>query len=180
MRITGGSLKSRPIPTQFSSHVRPSTDRVRESLFSFLAIHKGIDGASILDAFSGSGIIGLEFISRDASQVMSIDIDRKNTKHQLVICQTWDIKNWRIVEGNAIATPAILKKNGLSIPAFDIIFADPPYDMPNIQALYDIYMPLLFVGGWLIIEHKPQLIFPQLPHLKKEYGSTSMTIFARE
>jgi 16S rRNA (guanine966-N2)-methyltransferase len=83
MRITGGELKSRIIPANFANHVRPSTDRVRESLFNTVNHQKGIQDAQVLDLFSGSGIIALEFLSRGAAQVISIDKDKKNIFHQL-------------------------------------------------------------------------------------------------
>lgn len=179
MRITGGNLTSRIIPAQFANHVRPSTDRVRESLFNTLNHQKGISETQILDLFSGSGIIALEFLSRGAMQVISIDKDKKNITHQKQIKQSWAIESWAIAMGDALTVEKTLEKCGLQMPPFDIIFADPPYDMPNIQGLVSILMPLLAIQGWLIIEHKPQLVFAEQELLKKEYGSTTMTIFAK-
>lgn len=179
MRITGGNLTSRIIPAQFANHVRPSTDRVRESLFNTLNHQKGISETQILDLFSGSGIIALEFLSRGAMQVISIDKDKKNITHQQQIKQSWELESWSIAIGDALTVEKTLEKCGLQIPQFDIIFADPPYDMPNIQGLVSILMPLLAIQGWLIIEHKPQLVFAEQELLKKEYGSTTMTIFVK-
>lgn len=179
MRVTGGSLKGRIIPTQFANHVRPSTDRVRESLFNSLDHQKGISHTQVLDLFSGSGIIALEFISREAKGVYSIDLDKKNIKHQKSIVEEWQLPQWHIATGNALTPALTLQKNGLNIPQFDIIFADPPYAMPDIQGLYALLFPLLAPQGWLIIEHKPQLVFAEQELLKKEYGSTTMTIFAK-
>ena len=180
MRITGGNLTSRIIPAQFANHVRPSTDRVRESLFNTLNHHKGISETQILDLFSGSGIVALEFLSRGATQVISIDKDKKNITHQKKIKQSWELNSWAIAMGDALTVEKTLEKCGLQMPQFDIIFADPPYDMPDIQGLVSILMPLLADQGWLIIEHKPQLVFAEQELLKKEYGSTTMTIFAKE
>lgn len=179
MRITGGNLTSRIIPAQFANHVRPSTDRVRESLFNTLNHQKGISETQILDLFSGSGIIALEFLSRGAMQVISIDKDKKNITHQQQIKQSWELESWSIAIGDALTVEKTLEKCGLQMPQFDIIFADPPYDMPNIQGLVSILMPLLAIQGWLIIEHKPQLVFAEQELLKKEYGSTTMTIFVK-
>jgi len=179
MRITGGNLTSRIIPAQFANHVRPSTDRVRESLFNTLNHQKGISETQILDLFSGSGIIALEFLSRGANNVFSIDKDKKNITHQKQIKQSWALESWAIAMGDALTVEKTLEKCGLQMPPFDIIFADPPYDMPNIQGLVSILMPLLAIQGWLIIEHKPQLVFAEQELLKKEYGSTTMTIFAK-
>ena len=180
MRITGGNLTSRIIPAQFANHVRPSTDRVRESLFNTLNHQKGISETQILDLFSGSGIIALEFLSRGATQVISIDKDKKNITHQKAIQKSWELNSWAIAMGDALTVEKTLEKCGLQMPQFDIIFADPPYDMPDIQGLVSILMPLLADQGWLIIEHKPQLVFAEQELLKKEYGSTTMTIFAKE
>ena len=179
MRITGGNLTSRIIPAQFANHVRPSTDRVRESLFNTLNHQKEISETQILDLFSGSGIIALEFLSRGAMQVISIDKDKKNITHQKQIKQSWALESWAIAMGDALTVEKTLEKCGLQMLPFDIIFADPPYDMPNIQGLVSILMPLLAIQGWLIIEHKPQLVFAEQELLKKEYGSTTMTIFAK-
>ena len=180
MRITGGHLTSRIIPAQFANHVRPSTDRVRESLFNTLNHQKGISETQILDLFSGSGIIALEFLSRGATQVISIDKDKKNITHQKAIQKSWALNQWHVIFGDALTPQKSIEKIGLSMPPFDIIFADPPYDMPDIQGLVSILMPLLADQGWLIIEHKPQLVFAEQELLKKEYGSTTMTIFAKE
>jgi 16S rRNA (guanine(966)-N(2))-methyltransferase RsmD len=160
--------------------VRPSTDRVRESLFNSLDHQKGIADAHVLDLFSGSGIIALEFLTREAQSVFSIDLDKKNIAHQKHIAQTWNLPQWHIATGNALTPTQTLLKNNLQAPAqFDIIFADPPYAMPDIQGLHGLLYPLLLPGGWLIIEHKPQLVFAEQEFLKKEYGSTTMTIFAK-
>jgi 16S rRNA (guanine(966)-N(2))-methyltransferase RsmD len=180
MRVTGGSLKGRIIPSNFAHHVRPSTDRVRESLFNSLDHQKGIADAHVLDLFSGSGIIALEFLTREAQSVFSIDLDKKNIANQKHIAQTWNLPQWHIATGNALTPTQTLFKNHLQAPAqFDIIFADPPYAMPDIQGLHGLLYPLLLPGGWLIIEHKPQLVFAEQEFLKKEYGSTTMTIFAK-
>ena len=186
MRVTGGHLKGRIIPTQFASHVRPSTDRVRESLFNSLDHQKGIADTRVLDLFSGSGIIALEFLTREAQAVYSIDLDKKNIAHQKHIAKSWELQNWHIATGNALNPLSTLSKNrlngfeeGTTPPLFDFIFADPPYAMPNIQGLPQLLMPLLAPQGWLIIEHKPQLVFAEQEFAKKEYGSTTMTIFAK-
>jgi len=149
-------------------------------LFNTLNHQKGISETQILDLFSGSGIIALEFLSRGATQVISIDKDKKNITHQKKIKQSWELNSWAIAMGDALTVEKTLEKCGLQMPQFDIIFADPPYDMADIQGLVSILMPLLADQGWLIIEHKPQLVFAEQELLKKEYGSTTMTIFAKE
>ncbi|MBM3399281.1 MAG: 16S rRNA (guanine(966)-N(2))-methyltransferase RsmD, partial [Bacteroidetes bacterium] len=82
MRITGGKLKGQLLKGGFASHVRPTTDFVREALMNYLSSHYEIPGADVLDLFSGSGIIALEFLSRGAGSVVSLDIDTKNIWYQ--------------------------------------------------------------------------------------------------
>ncbi len=78
MRVTGGELKGRQLLPGFANHVRPSTDRVRESLFNSLQNQINLAETTVLDLFSGSGIIALEFLSRYTASVTSVDLDKKN------------------------------------------------------------------------------------------------------
>ena len=119
MRITGGELKSRIIPAQFAKHVRPSTDRVRESLFNALNHQKGISETRVLDLFAGSGIIALEFLSRGATQVISIDNDKKNITHQKQIKQSWELESWSIAIGDALTVEKTLEKVSDFEPLFE-------------------------------------------------------------
>jgi len=172
MRITGGVLSGWSYPKGFASHVRPSTDRVRESLFNLLNHRWTINGCRVLDLFSGSGIIAGEFLSYGADEVISVDRDFKNIQYQKEVHSKSEMfKNWKIKKRNVFT---FLSQN---TELFDIVFADPPYDLPNIQKLPDLILPHLKKGGLFVLEHAPQLVFPQEGTLKKEYGSTSITIF---
>jgi 16S rRNA (guanine(966)-N(2))-methyltransferase RsmD len=174
MRVTGGILKGWVIPNKFASHVRPSTDRMRESLFNSLVHQFGIEGKLVLDLFSGSGIIAAEFLSREASMVTSIDLDGKNILQQKSMQKERDLNHWEIIKQNIYKFEP---KNGQQ---FDIIFADPPYDIPNIQQFPKMFSEWLADDGIIILEHKPQLQFHEEHLLKKEYGSTTCTIFAKQ
>lgn len=172
MRVTGGDLKGWVIPNKFASHVRPSTDRVRESLFNSLMHHVGIDGMRVLDLFSGSGIIAAEFLSRGAQLVTSVDLDGKNILQQKEMKNVKQLTQWEIVKGNVL-------KFETNEP-YDIIFADPPYDIPNIQQFPKLFSNWLTDTGLLILEHRPQIQFHESFEWQKEYGSTTCTIFAKQ
>lgn len=174
MRVTGGNLKGWVIPTKFASHVRPSTDRMRESLFNSLVHQFGIEGKRILDLFSGSGIVAAEFLSRDAEKVTSVDLDSKNIFQQKLMQKERMLENWEILKLN------IYKFVPQKGEKFDIIFADPPYDIPNIQEFPKMFSEWLSDDGIIILEHKPQLQFHEDYLLKKDYGSTTCTIFAKQ
>jgi 16S rRNA G966 N2-methylase RsmD len=97
MRVTGGNLKGFQLNFGFAEHVRPSTDFMREGIFNFLMHEKGIENMEVLDLFSGSGIVSLEFLSRDANSVLSVDADIKNVKFQqkilLILINYWLLMN---------------------------------------------------------------------------------------
>lgn len=174
MRVTGGILKGWVIPTKFASHVRPSTDRMRESLFNSMVHQFGIEGKRVLDLFSGSGIVAAEFLSREASWVTSVDLDGKNIQQQKLMQKERMLENWEILKMN------IYKFVPQKEEKYDIIFADPPYDIPNIQEFPKMFSEWLTDDGILILEHKPQLQFHEPYLLKKDYGSTTCTIFAKQ
>ncbi len=175
MRVTGGKLKGWVLPQGFANHVRPSTDRMRESLFNLLEHHQGIEGLSVLDLFSGSGIIAAEFVSRGAKRVVSVDLDAKNIAHQKKVKQMReDAEVWEINKADVFK---FLQKTE---ERFDLIFADPPYGLPDLQSLPDQVLPLLMDGGWFIFEHQPQLVFNKPVLMRKDYGQTSCSIFALE
>ena len=172
MRITGGELSGLRIPTRFASHVRPSTDRVRESLFNSLQNQGLIEGAQVLDLFAGSGIMSAEFVSRGASEVTALDRDGKNIANLKELKAMHPLlSTLQIVKGD------VWKWNPEQ--SFDLIFADPPYDMPGIQSLPDRLLPWLKPGGKLLIEHKPQVQFAQPSEQTRTYGSTTITIFVQ-
>lgn len=123
MRITGGEFGGRVLKTPRGDHVRPTQDMVREALFSMLMAD--VPGARFLDLFAGTGSVGIEAMSRGASEVYWIEGDRGVAKTTLrnvseivgsdaefrVVCS--DVMRW-------------IKSVGRNM-AFDIVFADPPY-----------------------------------------------------
>ncbi len=205
MRITGGELKGRQLLPGFANHVRPSTDRVRESLFNSLQNQINLSETTVLDLFSGSGIIALEFLSRYTASVTSVDLDKKNIAYQKNIRQEWKITHQKLSQktthsqdGNATmensTTPRAISGSWEIIMAdiwkfipkvnekFDVIFADPPYHMPNVQQLPTLLLPLLNsknADAVLLFEHKPQLQFPSssTPQSVKNYGSSIISFF---
>ncbi len=203
MRITGGELKGRQLLTGFANHVRPSTDRVRESLFNSLQNQINLAETSVLDLFSGSGIIALEFLSRYTASVTSVDLDKKNIAYQKNIRQEWRISHEKLSlesklpadKSNSTPTTSSASVGNWEIimadiwkyipkvtDTYDVIFADPPYHMPNVQQLPSLLIPLLNPqnpDSVLLFEHKPQLQFPSssTPQSVKNYGSSIISFF---
>ena len=203
MRVTGGELKGRQLLPGFANHVRPSTDRVRESLFNSLQNQIDLSDTKVLDLFSGSGIITLEFLSRYTASVTSVDLDKKNITYQKNIRQEWRIPHEKLSlksklnadESNLTPTSSSIAVGNWEIimadiwkyipkvtDTYDVIFADPPYHMPNVQQLPSLLIPLLNPqnpDAVLLFEHKPQLQFPSttIPQSVKDYGSSIISFF---
>lgn len=132
MRVIGGIAKSTPLACLKGPLVRPTLDRVRESLFNQIA--GDIEGARFLDLFAGSGAIGIEAISRGAGEVVFVEL---NSKAQAVIyqnlakCRFLDSdseekksKDWILLKSNALHALKVLEERQ---HLFDLVYVDPPY-----------------------------------------------------
>jgi len=117
MKITAGHLRGRTLRVPEIEGLRPTPSRVREALFNILG---DIQDCSVLDLFSGSGIISLEALSRGASHAQSIEEDNDACKAMNLIQTSWDVENWHITRGTL---PRVLPEQA----HFDVIYADPPY-----------------------------------------------------
>ena len=132
MRVIGGTAKSIPLTSLKGARVRPTLDRVRESLFNQIAGE--IVGARLLDLFAGSGAIGIEALSRGAAEVVFVEL---NSKAQAIIyqnlakCRFLDSeseekksKNWILLKSNALHALKVLAERDHQ---FDLVYIDPPY-----------------------------------------------------
>jgi 16S rRNA (guanine966-N2)-methyltransferase len=137
LRIIGGEWRGRKIRFPGVAGLRPTPDRVRETLFNWLA--PVIGGSRCLDLFAGSGALGLEALSRGAAAVAFVERDR-NAAQQLSETAA------ALAQGRATVHQADVT-TWLAGPAtpFDIVFVDPPYD----SGLLPAAMQLLETGGWL-------------------------------
>jgi len=136
MRIIAGHHKGRTLESPAWDGLRPTSDRLRETLFNILAPRIG--AAAVLDGFAGTGAVGIEAISRGAAHVTFVDCDRRAT--DLV---ARNLARCRIEDGYAIIR-ADLGSPGTHLPpsSFDFIFLDPPYDLDPAEVMGR-------VGGWL-------------------------------
>ncbi|MFP4647611.1 MAG: 16S rRNA (guanine(966)-N(2))-methyltransferase RsmD [Halorhodospira sp.] len=118
LRIIGGQWRGRKLPVPEGS-VRPSSDRVRETLFNWLT--PSLPGARCLDLFAGTGALGLEALSRGANEAVLVEHDRH-------IAETLrrNLHNLHATGGQVAAVDALTYLRGLASP-FEIVFLDPPY-----------------------------------------------------
>jgi 16S rRNA (guanine966-N2)-methyltransferase len=176
LRIIAGSLKGRRIRVPPGSAIRPTPERVREALFSIVAAR--LPGGRVLDAFCGSGILGLEALSRGAAAVVFADSDGAALaalRSTALALELSDRTGW--APG---AIPASLRGQG----SFDLILADPPYQAevgPFLRAVSG--EDLLKVGGELVLERDarraPQGGEGLELNRTERYGSTCLHFYGR-
>lgn len=175
MRIIAGIYKGYQFKTYNGSNTRPTTDLAKESLFNALLNIYPIEACKVLDLFAGTGNIGLEFLSRGAESLVSIDANFANIEFMKKIKTELNIKTWQITKWDAL-------KYIKQIPSPpDIIFADPPYDFVQLHQLVDNITKANWFAdnnALFILEHSDKLIFdsPYL-FLKKQYGNTCFSFF---
>lgn len=179
MRIITGKARGLKLVTPKNYLVRPTADRVKEALFNI--IQSRIPGSTVLDAFAGTGNLGLEAWSRGADKVFYFDKSRESLK--LVKA---NVEKARAAEAvTLIHTDAV---NGLAMMVqqkrqFDVIFSDPPYDKGLNQKVVEALekWPVLKEGGLLVLEHslaeEPRDYVPEGLDIRSEkYGDTKISL----
>lgn len=130
VRIVGGIFKRTPISIDDRFGLRPTPERVRETVFDWLNhLLGGLSGCQVCDMFAGSGAMGLEAVSRGAEFVLSIEKEKKTAKNILSVVEKLHIKD----KVQVLCADALIAMKGLQAGAFDVIFIDPPFAL-NLQA----------------------------------------------
>lgn len=151
MRIIGGSLKGKKLFSIPGTKVRPTADRLRESIFNILSFK--VSEAIVLDLFSGTGAFGIESLSRGAKQAVfveksrdALDVIKRNIQASVLEKQIQVIK-WDILKNLNCLRRIPLR--------FDLVFMDPPYNRDMIQkGLRNLYhSDCLNQGGCIVVEH---------------------------
>ena len=177
MRIIGGRLGGRVIKLPRDLNLRPTTDFAKEGLFNILTNKLDFENISVLDLFSGTGYISIEFASRGCSSIMAIDHNFKCIGFLRSVSSDLDLN---INTGKADVFD-FLRSCGQT---FDLIFADPPYDLENIPMIHQLVheKKLLKKEGMLIIEHGPRTHLEELTGFKqkRKYGNVNFSFFEFE
>ncbi|MDX8414412.1 MAG: 16S rRNA (guanine(966)-N(2))-methyltransferase RsmD [Mariprofundales bacterium] len=146
MRITAGSLRGRRVlHAKQNRVVRPTTARVREALFNIIGT---LNGATVLDCFSGSGVVALEALSRGANAVVSLEQQHDAVCSMQLIGEQWGLTDrWSIMRADvARALPSLANSH------FSLIFADPPYRSDWSQQLPQLLVQHHITADHLVIE----------------------------
>lgn len=175
MRIISGKYKGRVlrIPSKFKA--RPTTDYAKTGLFNILENHFEFTEVSLLDLFSGTGSIGFECASRGSADVVMVE---KNSLHYLFITQTIELLGMKGVHAVRGDVFHFIRSSNRT---FDLVFADPPYNMQGIEKLPEQIFEsrLVAPGGWFVLEHSAFIDFRGHPHLRehRHYGNVHFSFF---
>ncbi len=148
VRIIGGRFKRTPLPVADVPGLRPTPDRVRETLFNWLA-HLRPDLASVrgLDLFAGTGALGFELASRGAKHVTLIERDAALVAQLQTLRDKLAAREVEILRGDALQVARTLPPR-----AIDLVFLDPPYDAGLHAPALAVVLPLLAPGALLYVE----------------------------
>ena len=154
---------------------RPTTDFAKENLFNILYNNFDFSELKVLDLFSGTGSISYEFASRGSISVISVE---SNFKHQSFIKKT--IEEFGMQQVKSIKSD-VFRYVKTCRDKFDIIFADPPYELKEIESIPDYIFEhnILNDSGWLIVEHGDKTSFSRHPAFieLRKYGGVNFSIF---
>jgi len=174
VRIISGDLKGRRLNPPKNLPVRPTTDKAKESLFNILNNEFYFDEITVLDLFAGTGSISYEFASRGTDKITSVDSDYRCATFIRKTAKDFNLPV-KVIKANVFS---FIKNHSLQ---YDIIFADPPYNLDKINELPDLIFDnnLLAPGGLLIIEHSSANNFSGHKHFTgtRTYSKVNFSFF---
>jgi 16S rRNA (guanine(966)-N(2))-methyltransferase RsmD len=190
LRITAGTLRGRRIPVP-PHDVRPTSERARQAFFNIVGPR--IQGAHFLDLFAGSGVFSFEAVSRGAADATAIDSSKKNVAAIQKVAKEWNVPVKGIVadvlkevaSGQWPVAGEVKLATGHWPPA-TIVYADPPYDFAQYDALLDVIDRLpLEKDAIIAIEHRRKTnLASETNHLRflrrAEYGEVWISMYARK
>ncbi len=175
MRIISGQFKGRRIQVPTNITARPTTDFAKEGLFNLLNNRIDFEGIDVLDLFAGTGSISIEFVSRDCKSVISIEQNDRHSTFIRKVCTDLKITNLSLIKTD------VFKFIASCHTQFDMIFADPPYELEQLAQIPDLIFEkkLLKEDGLFVLEHSSKNKFDQHPHFvdHRNYGNVNFSFF---
>ena len=175
MRIISGKYGRRRFDVPTNITARPTTDMARENLFNVLGNLIDFEGKTVLDLFAGTGAMSFEFLSRGCASVTAVEKARTQAEFIKRVQQQLADPNLTLVRGDVFKFVATCRQS------FDVIFADPPYDLPRFGEIPGLVLdsPLVHDGTLFIMEHPREHDFSGLPHFSQQrvYGKVNFSLF---
>ncbi len=153
MRIIAGELKGRQLKAPTWDGLRPTSDRLRETLFNILG--PSIRGARVLDGYAGTGAIGIEALSRGASQVTFVEHDPR-----AAALIEENLRRAAVTDRYAIIRAGLADASRRLGAVFDVVLLDPPYDEDAVAHALDAARPLALEPTRVVIEHAKRFPAP--------------------
>jgi len=173
MRVIGGRSRGRRLAAKLPRSVRPTSDRVRESIFDILGSLGGVEGLRAVDLFCGSGALGVEALSRGAASVTFVDLDPDAL---VAVRRNLDAVGLGGEPSTLVRAPLPAWLDGASVGSFDLALCDPPYDFTDWPALLgalraevavmESSSPIVLPEGWVVTR-------------ERRYGGTLVTVAHR-
>ena len=177
MRIIRGKYGKRRFDVPRNITARPTTDFARENIFNVLENMTDLEDAKALDLFAGTGAISLEFLSRGCGEVTAVEKARVQTSFLKSLQSQLHDPGLKIVHMDVFRYLASCKES------YDIVFADPPYDLPWFDEVAERVLDSDIVrpGGLFVLEHGKTRDYSALPCFVRHlaYGSVNFSIFRR-
>lgn len=178
MRIIGGSLKGIRFEPPKNIPTRPTTDFAKEGLFNTLNNSYNFENIKVLDLFGGTGSISYEFASRGCEDITTVEIFPKCADFIKQTVQKHKLNAIKVLRMDVFDYIKTCNQK------FHVIFAGPPYPLPNLATIPDLIFDHQLVEGegWFILEHNPNHNFEKHSHYfkNKNYGTTIFSIFTNK
>ena len=175
MRIIRGKYGRRRFDVPSNITARPTTDFARENIFNVIENLIDLEGAVALDLFAGTGAVSFEFLSRECESVTSVEKSHVQFNFIRKVRDQLNVKNMTLIKGDVFRFIETARQK------FDVIFVDPPYDLPNFGEIPGkiLASELVKPGTVFVMEHSKNYDFSQLPHFHQHraYGSVNFSIF---
>ena len=175
MRIISGKYGRRRFDVPTNITARPTTDMARENLFNVLNGLIDLEGKTVLDLFAGTGAMSFEFLSRGAARVTAVEKARTQAEFIKKVQRQLGDENLTLIRGDVFKFLATCRQS------FDVVFADPPYDLPRFGEIPQLILdsPLVHDGTLFIMEHPREHDFSALPNFSQQrvYGKVNFSLF---
>ena len=172
MRVVAGEARGRTLMAPEGSGTRPTSDRVRESIFNMLFSLQATEGSAVLDLYAGCGALGIEALSRGAASCVFVEQHRR-----AVSCIETNLELTGFADRGTVVQADAVTWVGANASTFDLVLADPPYADDDWVSLLDV-----LDARWVVAEAGRELE----PHPRwdvvreKAYGSTVVTVLKRK
>lgn len=177
MRVITGKYKGRRFDVPRTFKARPTTDFAKENLFNVLRSYIDFEETTALDLFGGTGSITLELLSRGCPQVTTVEKDRQHYMFIRAVLHELNDDAANLLQGDALKFIERCRQ------PFELVFADPPYILPELPELPEriLKSDCLKAGGLFILEHGKNYNFSHLPEFleHRAYGSVNFSFFRK-